>query len=124
MRTGDCLHRVEKAIIIAPATTQTVACGIESNTRDKSDIDETIVGEGFAYGFHDVESTLHQVLGTGITTQFHALGIQDFRQEDGLALCHKTVEEPVSADFVREGVVGHDGLCLGEAGLQTGDNGL
>ena len=124
MRTGDCLHRVEKAIIIAPATTQTMACGIESDTRDKSNIDETIVGERFADGFHDAKGPYLKVVRTCIVTEFHAGSIQDLWQKDGLTFGYEIIDKLMGTDLIWQGIVGHDGLSLGEAVLQTGDNGL
>ena len=61
---------------------------------------------------------------TGVKAELHGGGIKDFWQKDNLAFGDEVVKELVGADFIGKGVVGQDGLGLGEAWLQTRDNRL
>ena len=53
----------EEAVVIAAAATEAMAFGIEGDTGNEGHVDEMIVGEEFACGLHDVESTLMEILG-------------------------------------------------------------
>lgn len=61
---------------------------------------------------------------TGAKVELHGGGIEDFWQKDGLTFGDEVVKELVGADFIGKGVIGQDGLGLGEAGLQTRDDGI
>ena len=61
---------------------------------------------------------------TGVKAELHGGSIEDFWQKDNLAFGDEVDKELVGADFIGKGVVGQDGLGLGEAWLQTRDDGL
>ena len=113
---------MKEAVIVATATPETVAIGIESDARNQNHIDECVVGEPFAYGLHDVEGTFGHVLTACVAAEFHRRVVHHTGQKDGLALGNEVVDKLMGEDFVGQGVIGQDDTGVGQERTQTGDN--
>jgi len=53
---------------------------VEGNTRNQADIYLSVVGKGFADGFHDMKGSLLKVNTRGVATEFYRLIASDFGQ--------------------------------------------
>ena len=95
---------------------------IEGNARDEGDVDGGKVGEKRTNRFHNMKSTLAEVMATCIAAQFHRFFVKNSGQQDSLTLCHQFVNQLVGTDLIRQGLVSHDRLSFSQTGFQSGNN--
>ena len=101
-----------------------MALGIEGDAGNEGNVNKRIVGKGFSDGLHDAKGSLDKIVRACIATEFHRCLIDNLRQKDDLALCHKVVYKLMRTDFIGKGVIGKDDTGIGKSGSQTGDDGL
>ena len=113
---------MEEAVVVATATAETMAVGVEGDAWNQNHIDKWVVGESFANGLHDAEGTFGHVLTACVAAEFHRHVIHHTGQKDGLALGDEVVDKLMGEDFVGQGVIGKNDTGVGQERTQTGDN--
>ena len=89
----------------------------------KNKINMRIVGKRLTIRLQQMQHAFFQIPSTIVSTQFHCLSIYHLWQQYSLTCYYQVVNQIVGIHLVRQGIIGHNSLCILYPIFQTGNNG-
>ena len=99
-----------------------MALGIECHTWDEGHINLLIINKGFAHRFHDMKSTLTEVVNARITSQFHGPIVEHLGQQDYLTFSDQIVDKLMGTDLIRQGIISPNNSSIAQPLLEARNN--